>query len=123
MSKDLIIKGPRQRRAVQALLDNPHGIPCKDMGPLIGALNPQQIISELRRQGFGGVIGTRRFKVSDRDGRTCYPGEYYLHPEHKEATERALETEAAESDSSNPAANFLTNINYNSDGGAHASGN
>ena len=123
MSKDLIIKGPRQRRAVQALLDSPHGITCKDLGHLIGALNPQQIISELRRQGFGGVIDTRRFKVSDRDGRACYPGEYYLRPEHRDAVKRALERQTAESQPHNSAVEVLILMKRNSDGGVHASGN
>jgi hypothetical protein len=46
----LIIKGPRQQRALEVLLEG--SVTVKDIGPKIGALNPRQVIFELRRQGF-----------------------------------------------------------------------
>jgi hypothetical protein len=75
------IKTPRQRRALEALLKGP--ISVRDLGPTIGALNPRQIISELRKQGFEIIIKTRFFEVIDRYGEICHPGEYYIPDELK----------------------------------------
>jgi hypothetical protein len=77
MPRQPIIKTPRQRRLLQALLDNAD-VSVKDVGPLIGALNPRQIVHELRQQGFHGIIQTRRFSVIDQDGKKCRPGSYYI---------------------------------------------
>ena len=85
---NLRIKGPRQERAIAALLDGP--VIVKDMAPRAGALNPRQIISELRRQGFEGIIITRRFTIIDQDGRRCRPGEYYIPQDAKPMAEKAL---------------------------------
>jgi hypothetical protein len=73
------IKTPRQMRAVIELLGKP--IKVSELGSRIGALNARQIVSELRQQGFLGIIFTRRFIVIDQDGKRCRPGEYYI-PEH-----------------------------------------
>jgi hypothetical protein len=88
MKEHPYIKCPRQRRAIQALLEQP--IAVKNLGPKIGALNPRQTVSELRRQGFEGIIVTRRFTVVDRDGKICHPGEYFVSQEHKQILEEAL---------------------------------
>lgn len=85
----LFIKGPRQERAVHLLLQR-DGIPIKDIGLLVGALNPRQVISELRGQGFYGIILTRRYTVIDRDGKTCKPGEYYIPDSKKRIVAEAL---------------------------------
>ena len=71
------IKSPRQKRAIETLIIQV-SIAVKDIGELIGALNPCQIVMELRRQGFSDIILTRRYSVKDMDGRTCQPGEYYI---------------------------------------------
>lgn len=84
----LIIKGPRQQRALEVLLKE--CIAVKDIGAKIGALNPRQVIFELRCQGFEGVILTRWFNVIDRDGRRCLPGEYYIPDSFKQMVEGAL---------------------------------
>lgn len=84
----LIIKGPRQQRALEVLLKE--CIAVKDIGTKIGALNPRQVIFELRCQGFEGVILTRWFNVIDRDGRRCRPGEYYIPDSFKQMVEGAL---------------------------------
>jgi hypothetical protein len=76
------IENPRQRRAVEALVER-DSIQVQEIGTLIGALNPRQTIMELRRQGFDGIIKTRRFRQQDRDKKMCWPGEYYIPPEYK----------------------------------------
>jgi hypothetical protein len=75
------IKGLRQLRAIEALVEN--DVRVQDLGSIIGALNPRQTIMELRRQGFYGIIKTRRFREKDRDKKTCWPGEYYIPKEYK----------------------------------------
>lgn len=82
------IKTARQERALLALLKGP--ISVRDLGPTIGALNPRQIIFELRKQGFKEVIKTREFTVKDRDGNECHPGEYFILDKDKPIIERAL---------------------------------
>ena len=91
----LIIKGPRQQRAIEVLLEG--CVSVKDIGPKIGALNPRQVIFELRRQGFEGIILTRWFNVIDRDGRRCRPGEYYIPDSFKQIVEDALKNKIAQS--------------------------
>lgn len=88
MIRKIYIRGPRQQRAIAALLANV--ISVKDLGPLIGALNPRQVISELRGQGFEGIIKTRRFTIIDQDGRRCRPGEYYIPQDVKPMVEKVL---------------------------------
>lgn len=84
----LYIKSPRQKRAVAALLEQ--AIAVKDLGAIIGALNSRQVIAELRRQGFEGIIETRRFSVIDRDGKKCRPGEYFIPEASKPMAKKAL---------------------------------
>ena len=94
MENKLSIKSPRQQRALLALLEKP--ISIKDLGPLIGALNPRQIIFELRNQGFAEIILTRRFSVIDQDGKPCLPGEYYIPEQFKPTIEQALKESHAQ---------------------------
>lgn len=91
MTNLLSIKSPRQLRAVNTLL-NCDAIAVKDIGPLIGALNPRQIIRELRDQGFDGIILTRRHTIIDQDGRACRPGLYYI-PECKKTAVKEFLTQ------------------------------
>lgn len=74
----LEIKSPRQLRAIEALRHNKNGIACKDLGKIIGALNPAQTIMELREKGFSIIILTEFLEVLDRDGKVCRPGKYRL---------------------------------------------
>lgn len=94
MENNYHIKGPRQSRALKVLLEN-SSIAVKDLGPRIGALNPRQVIMELRSQGFQMVIKTRRFAVEDVDGKTCYPGEYYIPLQFKSEIEEFLQKNTA----------------------------
>ncbi len=84
----MLIKGPRQRRAIEVLLNGP--VTVKNIGELIGALNPRQVIFELRNQGFENIILTRRFDIIDQDDKQCRPGEYYIPKELKPTVEQAL---------------------------------
>ncbi len=88
MEFKLYVKSPRQKRALQILLEG--AISVKDLRVKIGALNPGQIIFELRRQGFHGIIKTRWFNILDQDGRLCRPGEYFIPTEFKSIVETAL---------------------------------
>jgi hypothetical protein len=74
------------------------------MGPLIGALNPWQIVMELRRQGFAGVIVTTYEEVVDRDGKRCRRGLYAIAPEHKPLVEEVLKKEATGPENPKPMA-------------------
>ena len=92
-----LISDPRERRALEALILK-DAIPVKDIGSLIGALNPRQIIFQLRENhGLRNVIKTRLFKVLDRDGKLCRPGEYFVSPEDKRTLEELLKKEATPS--------------------------
>lgn len=84
----LVIKCPRQKRAIEALLEGP--ISVKDIGPIIGALNPRQVIFELRQQGFDGIILTHRSTVIDQDGRRCRPGKYLILEDAKHVVQNVL---------------------------------
>ena len=86
---NLLIKCPRQRRAVQALIEKT-SILVKDMVEISGALNPRQTVMELRRQGFLGIIKTRRLTQQDQDGKLCHPGEYFIPSHLKHLAEDAL---------------------------------
>lgn len=88
MNDKFYISSPRQKRAILAILEKPFSV--KDLGLKIGALNPRQIIFELRQQGFEGIIITRRYTVIDQDGKKCRPGEYFIPQEFWPILERAL---------------------------------
>lgn len=105
MAEKKFILSNRQRRAIEVLLSR-ESISVKDIGPQIGALNPRQIIMELRRQGFSEIIITRRFTVYDRDGKRCLPGEYFIPTELKPDANKALEEYTA-----------LQSLNHKADSG------
>jgi len=83
------ISTPRQKRAIEALQEN-QMINVKDLGALIGACNPAQVIRELRLQGFSEIIQTHRMVMKDRDGKICYPGVYYIPDALKAQASKAL---------------------------------
>ncbi len=115
MRKLFPIKEPRQKRALKALLTH-NAVSVKDMGIIAGALNPRQIISELRgKYGLRDAIKTRRVKVIDRDGKTCRPGEYFVLQEDKALLEDLLK-EATPSSKSDEMAKVPLNTNI-MDGG------
>lgn len=88
MENNLSTKSPRQLRASLALLEKL--VSVKDLGPARRALNPRQVIFELRQQGFKDKILTRRFSVIDQDGKRYHPGEYYIPKQFKPMVEQAL---------------------------------
>ncbi len=94
MSNGAYIKNPRQFRALQALLKG--AVAVKDLRTTIGALNPAQVIFELRSQGFRGIIKTQRFQVTDQDGKQCCPGEYHIDENSKPIVEEVLKKYAAQ---------------------------
>lgn len=83
------IKNAKQKRAINELLKG-MPIPVKDIGPLIGALNPRQCIMELRRQGFYGIIITERYNSINEYGEKTRPGEYHLAPGFQNIVEEAI---------------------------------
>lgn len=73
----------RQVRVLKALcLDfasQQRGISRERIDAIAGASNGPQIISELRRKGFGkDDLSCRMVDVEDRDGKTCKAGRYAL---------------------------------------------
>jgi hypothetical protein len=89
MNDKIYIKTTRQQKTVQILIENTE-IAVKDLIPLTGALNPPQTISELRKQGFHGIIITRFYEVIDQDGKRCRPGKYFIPLSLKPIAEQAL---------------------------------
>lgn len=90
MTEPRYIKNLRQKRAIATLL-SVDSIAVKDIGPIIGAHNPRQTIMELRRQGFLGIIETRRYTILDRDGKICRPGEYLIPSQLKPIARKVLD--------------------------------
>jgi len=116
VDRRFIIKSNRQKRALEALLSR-ESISVKDIGPLIGALNPRQIIMELRCQGFEGIIITRRFSVFDQDGKRCLPGEYFIPSQLKTIAAKVLKEHAASQAANRKADREMTNFEFNKEEG------
>ncbi len=89
MSNITYIRSPRQKRAVEALLHD-ESIEVKRLGEIVGALNPRQVVMELRQQGFSGIILTTRFVTRDQDGKQCRPGKYFICEHQKPVAREAL---------------------------------
>lgn len=83
------IRGPRQLRLLLALLKHP--VSVRDLRIIVGALNPAEVVSQLRKHGWRGIIQTRHFAVKDRDGNLCHPGEYFIPEELKPLAEKAVQ--------------------------------
>lgn len=76
-----VIRTSRQRRAIQALVK--YGkVSSRDLGKLAGVLNPPELMSALRRNGWKWTC--ELIEVLDRDGNICRPGVYSLLPESLE---------------------------------------
>lgn len=113
MDFHLKISSGRQKRALEILLSTP-SINVRELGRLIGALNPSQVILELRRQGFGDIIHTRRCVVHDRDGKLCHPGEYYMPEEFKEKVALVLNKNTSrEAQTSQEESTLINDTNHN----------
>lgn len=90
MIQNFCIKTPRQMRAINALLEK-ESIEIKELGILAGALNPGQVIFELRAQGFQEIILTQFFERFDRDGKLCRVGRYVIPEIYKNLIREVLE--------------------------------
>jgi hypothetical protein len=66
--------GPRQERAVAALLRRP--VPREQLDDVTGQSNSPELVAELRRQGL--EVPCLRVPTTDRDGRIRQPGVYHL---------------------------------------------
>jgi hypothetical protein len=70
---------PRQRRVLEALLENVGWITRESVDRIAGASNGPQIILELRRKVTGhDGIEMQKAESRDRDGKNCQPGRYRL---------------------------------------------
>ncbi len=98
MHTKLNIQTKRQQRALEALLAHPEGLLCKDLGSIIDALNPWQVIFGLREGGFRDMIVTKRQEVHNQDGNKSQIGRYILLSEYREVAERALNKAASNTD-------------------------
>ena len=72
------INGPREYRIVKALAAR-GTIPRIELDKICGTTNAPQFIRQLRKSDW--VIGCRRTKVTDRDGKLCWPGIYFVSEE------------------------------------------
>ena len=88
---------PRQERVLAALIENRY-IWRESVDRTAKASNGPQVILELRRRGWR--IGCRRIEKIDIDGKRCWPGLYWLHPNHKLKAMEALERDATRSSGS-----------------------
>ena len=82
---------PREKRALNALLDSASGIRREQLDRTAGASNGPGIVQNLRRKvtGYDG-IETLRLEALDRDGLPCRPGLYRLTPTGRERALGAL---------------------------------
>ena len=71
---------PREKRLLEVLVNCDH-IEVRDLRELIGALNPAQLVFQLRKDGW--AIQTGWLTVHDRDGELRHPGFYFLEPEER----------------------------------------
>lgn len=72
---------PRQTRVLKALLEAHGWISRETVDRIAGASNGPQVILELRAKLTGrDGIEMQQVDSTDRDGRTCKPGQYRLTP-------------------------------------------
>ncbi len=117
MKTKINIKSPRQRRALEVLLAHPEGVACKDLGRLIGAINSNQVILELRRQGMQDGIDTEYFVARDRDGKKCRPGMYKIPVERRNWVQQVLNENATRTVAPDRMATVIESLRNGSRGG------
>jgi hypothetical protein len=83
-----VIRSPRQRRALTALVQN-DGLTVKQLREIAGMNNVPQLMSQLRHNGWRWTC--ELIEVIDRDGHVCRPGVYRLIPEHRQLAAQILE--------------------------------
>lgn len=67
---------PRHLRAMHALLIRPRA--RQELNVITGASNLPDLVADLRKLGL--KVPCERIETTDRDGRPCRPGVYYLTP-------------------------------------------
>lgn len=78
---------PREFRLLKSLAEDER-VFVKDLRQQIGALNPAQIASQLRKQGW--IFTTGFIAARDRDGKPCRPGYYSMDPQERERAHQFL---------------------------------
>lgn len=79
---------PREKRLLK-ILSEAEKVEVKELRATIGALNPAQVKFSLMKKGWN--IQTGRILVHDRDGKTCYPGFYYIESSERDKARLFLE--------------------------------
>lgn len=74
--KFLGTENARHLRALAVLLKRP--VSRENLDSIAGCSNGPELIAELRRRGLEGELLCERIDFTDRDGRPCRPGTYYL---------------------------------------------
>jgi hypothetical protein len=82
-----VILSSRQRRALVALATN-DGQSVRQLRDVVGMNNVPALMARLRRKGWRWTC--ELIEVTDRDGRTCRPGNYRLDPEHRKLAAEML---------------------------------
>lgn len=71
---------PREKRAAIALLNTP--IMRENLDAIAGCSNGPELVAGLRRKGLS--VPCDRVERFDKDGNTCYPGQYSFTAEDKQ---------------------------------------
>ncbi|MGZ5077426.1 MAG: hypothetical protein ACXV9R_12460 [Methylobacter sp.] len=82
-----VIRTARQRRAIEALVKFGK-VSSRDLGRIAGVLNPPELMSALRRNGWKWRC--ELIEVLDKDGNICRPGMYSLLPESLEEAKKMV---------------------------------
>jgi hypothetical protein len=69
----------REKRAINALLNRP--IMRENLDYVAGCSNGPELVAGLRRKGLS--VPCKRVEHYDKDGNTCYPGQYSFTAEDK----------------------------------------
>ncbi len=78
---------PRQERVLKVLLDRP--VMREHLDIIAGCSNGPDLVAGLRRKGL--AIPCYRVERIDKDGRSCFPGEYSLASDDKALVRTWLE--------------------------------
>ncbi|MDI1277296.1 hypothetical protein [Methylobacter sp.] len=82
-----IIRTPRQRRAIAALVKYGR-VSSRELGKLAGVLNPPELMAALGRNGWKWRC--ELIEVLDGDGKICRPGLYSLLQESLEIAKKMV---------------------------------